>query len=309
MSDQTDFPDPTEIRHLIGAAGSFSLHNISGDISLRGVDGDEVVVRARSERGRGDWLPLVVRRGDGSLSIEIEQRGPLLFGLGWRHVPGIEFEVTLPRGARVEINAVSSDIAANGLVGEQEYRTVSGDVSLEREGGRVALTTVSGDVRLLAHELVEPRVSTTSGDVEIVAPQIRALSLSTVSGDVELRGAFDAGAYHTVATVSGDVEIMAESGLTVEVKRGIDLSGNGGRQRVVGDGAARLRFRSLSGDLKLSGERPQPAGRAMAPAPPEVPQAPRPTQPSSLEILQALERGEIDVEEAARRLEGAGSHG
>jgi hypothetical protein len=173
----------------------------------------------------------------------------------------------------------------------------------------VALTTVSGDARLSAKESIEPRVSTTSGDVEIVASQIRALALRTVSGDAELRAAFDAGAYHNVETVSGDLSINAQAGLTVEVKRGIDLSGNGGRQRVVGDGAARLRFRSLSGDLELSGERPQPTGRPMPPAPPEAPQAPRPTQPNSLEILQALERGEIDVEEAARRREGAGSQG
>jgi hypothetical protein len=309
MSDQPDYPDPTEIRHVIGAAGSFSLHNISGDITLRGVDGDEVVVRARSERGRGDWLPLVVRRGEGSLSIEIEQRGPLLFGLGWRHVPGIEFDVTLPRGARVDVNAVSSDVDARGLTGEQEFRTVSGDLDLNAEGGRVTITTVSGDARLVAAEPIEPRVSTTSGDVEILAPLIRALTVRTVSGDAELRAAFDAGAYHNVETVSGDVSINAQAGLTVEVKRGIDLSGNGGRQRVVGDGAARLRFRSLSGDLELTGERPQASGRPMPPAPPEAPRPPRPTQPNSLEILQALERGEIDVEEAARRLEGAGSHG
>jgi hypothetical protein len=309
MSDQPDFPDPTEIRHVIGAAGSFSLHNISGDISLRGVDGDEVVVRARSERGRADWLPLVVRRGEGSLSIEIEQRGPLLFGLGWRHVPGIEFDVTLPRNARLEINAVSSDIDARGLTGEQEFRTVSGDLSLDGEGGRVAITTVSGDARLIAAEPIEPRVSTTSGDVEILAPLIRALTLRTVSGDAELRAAFDAGAYHNVETVSGDLSINAQAGLTVEVKRGIDLSGNGGRQRVVGDGAARLRFRSLSGDLALSGDRPQPTGRPSSPVPPDAPKVERPAQPNSLEILQALERGEIDVEEAARRLEGAGSHG
>ena len=299
MSDQPDFPDPTEIRHVIGAAGSFSLHNISGDISLRGVEGDEVVVRARSERGRGDWLPLVVRRSEGSLSIEIEQRGPLLFGLGWRHVPGIEFDVTLPRRARVEINAVSSDVDARGLTGEQDFRTVSGDLSLDGEGGRVAITTVSGDARLVAAEPIEPRVSTTSGDVEIIAPMIRALTLRTVSGDADLRGAFDAGAYHNVESVSGDLSINAQAGLTVEVKRGIDLSGNGGRQRVVGDGAARLRFRSLSGDLELSGEHPQPTARPM----------PQPQQPNSLEILQALERGEIDVDEAARRLEGAGSRG
>ncbi len=309
MSDQHDFSDPTEIRHVIGAAGSFSLNNISGDIRLRGIDGDEVVVRARSDRGRGDWLPLVVRRGEGSLSIEIEQRGPLPFGLGWRSVPGIEFDVTLPRGARVEINAVSSDVDARGLAGDQEFRTVSGDMSLDVEGGRVAMTTVSGDLRLVASKSVEPRVSTTSGDVEIVAPEIRALKVRTVSGDAELRGAFDAGDYHNVETVSGDVSISAQAGLTVDVKRGIDLSGNGGRQRVVGDGAARLRFHSLSGDLELSGELAQTTGRPTPPAPPAAPRPPQPPQPNSLEILQALERGEIDVEEAARRLEGAGSRG
>ena len=307
MSDFREFPDPTEIRHTIGAGGKFSLHNVSGDIRVRGADTEEAVVIARSSHGRADSLPLAVRRGEGSLEIELSPKDPSFFGFGRRGVGSIEFDVTLPRGARVDINAVSSDIEARGLVGDQEFRTVSGDMSLEQVAGRIDLTTVSGDISLQAEGSIEPRLATTSGDIELTAPQVRGLQLRTVSGDAEVRAAFDPGSTHTVETVSGDASISAGSGLTVDVKRGIDLSGNGARQRVVGDGSARLRFRSLSGDIHLEGGPVrQPNGPVAQPSAP----APRQTQGlNSLDILRALERGEIDVEEAARRLEGAGSRG
>jgi hypothetical protein len=213
------------------------------------------------------------------------------------------------------------------MVGEQSYKTVSGDLSLFDAGGRVSLTTVSGDVRLDAEQPIEPQLSTTSGDFQIAARSIRALRLRTVSGDADLRGAFETGADHTVETVSGDVTIEARSGLTVDLKRGLDLSGQGAKQRIVGDGAARLRFRSLSGDLSLSGPQGEKARKASqgtissapataptAPTPPAPPASPAPPAPpampeaGSLEILRALERGEIDVEEAQRRLEGVESN-
>jgi hypothetical protein len=314
MADDEQYTDPAEIRHRIGADGAFSLANVSGDIRLRGAETDEVVVAARSERGRNERLPLVVHRAEGSLSIEIDQRGPLPFGLGWRGVSAVEFDVTLPRGARVDINSVSSDLDVVGLVGEQNYKSVSGDVTVSRAGGRVSLTTVSGDAELRADEPMEADVSSTSGDLNVSGPALRGTRLRTVSGDVEVRGAFDIGALHNIETVSGDVEIESTTGLTVEVRKGIDLGG-GPKQRVVGDGAARLRFRSLSGDLNVAGssavrgvkDMPVAAPRPdtpMAPTPPAPPAA-----PEALEILRALERGEIDVAEASRRLEGADSRG
>lgn len=308
MSQHEQFPDPAEIRHSIGTHGSFSLATVSGDIRLRGSDGNEAVVIARSGRGRQDLLPLSVRRGEGMLHIELDQRGAPLFGWMGRGRDDVEFDVTLPRGARVDINAVSGDLDIQGLLGEQGYRTVSGDVTIVRGGGRVSVTTVSGDVELFADETLEPHVSTTSGDCEIAAPLVRALHVRTVSGDAEVRGSFDTGAMHAIESVSGDVDIEAMSGLTVEVRKGIDLSG-GSKQRVVGDGAARLRFRSLSGDLHLAGSGEGRKARESRTAADVPLTPPAPAGPSSLEILQALERGEIDVEEAQRRLEGAGSHG
>jgi hypothetical protein len=321
MNDHEQYPDPAEIRHQIGAAGALNLANVSGDIRIRGVDGDEAIVRARSGHGRHDWLPIKVRKSEGMLSIELDQKGPTFMGfLGGRARDDVEFDITLPRAARVDVNTVSSDVDVTGLAGEQSYRTVSGDLNVQRAGGRISLTTVSGDVELRADEPLEADVSSTSGDLEVSGPSMRAMRLRTVSGDIEVRGAFDTGALHNIETVSGDVDIEATSGLTVEVRKGIDLGG-GPKQRVVGDGAARLRFRSLSGDLHVAGagrekgvkDMPFDAyGAGIPAAPPLAPVPPMPPVPSaaeSLEVLRALERGEIDVAEAARRLEGAGSRG
>jgi hypothetical protein len=317
MDSNELFGSPAEIRHRIGAAGSFSLNNISGDVRIRGTDGDEVVVRARWDHGGGDRpLPLVVRRTDSSLSIDTEERGGW-FG-SWNR-GSIEFDVTVPSGARVEIQAVSADIESHKLIGDQSYRTVSGDVVIDGSGGHIAAVSVSGDIDITAVEMAEVNATTTSGDIEAHAKAFDPLRLKTVSGDMEVRGGFTAGPQHTVESVSGDLSIEAFSGLTVDTKRGLDFTSKKNQAPIVtGDGAARLRFRSLSGDVRLSGgasratnlgpNPPRPPAAPEAPFEARPPASPEMTQEDSLEILRALERGEIDVEEASRRLGGAGTN-
>ena len=319
MTDE-QYRDPAEIRHRIGATGAFNLANVSGDIRIRGTDGDEAIVMARG-RGRQEWLPINVRRAEGILSIELDQKGPNVLNWFGRNNMEVEFDVVLPRGARVDVNSVSSDIDVTGLLGQQGYRTVSGDINLNRTGGRVTVTTVSGDAEVRADEPMEAELNSTSGDLAVSGPSLRTSRLRTVSGDIEIRARVETGAMHNIETVSGDVEIESAGGLTVDVRKGIDLGG-GPKQRVVGDGSARLRFRSLSGDLHVMGAggergvKDQPYGSAepmSPPAPPAPPAQPAPpaatSGPSSIDILRALERGEIDIEEAQRRLEGANSRG
>lgn len=227
---------------------------------------------------------------------------------GWfsfRNRGGIDFDVSVPSGARIEVQAVSSDIKADGLTGDQSYKTVSGDLSIDGAGGRVSATTVSGDVRLGGVQPIEVNVNTTSGDSEVTAPMFQPVRLRSVSGDMSVRGGFAPGPQHTVETVSGDLLIEATSGLTVDSKRGLDFSKKDGRPMVSGDGSASLRFRSLSGDVHLSAAAASTAATtAFVDAPP-----PPMSREDSLEILRALERGEIDIEEASRRLEGSGNRG
>ena len=75
----------------------------------------------------------------------------------------------------------------------------------------------------------------------------------------------------------------------------------------------------MSGDLSINRPRrldrlvPQPPAAPAPPAPPTpaagaAPSTQPPTAEEQLAILQALERGEIDVEEASRRLAGGRGH-
>jgi hypothetical protein len=303
-----------EIQHAIGAQGTLVLHDVAGSIRLRGTDTDEVHVVAQPSSG--DRMPqLVVRKSEGALHIEPEERVLNLLGASFSRKAAIDFEVELPRAARVEINTVSADVDAAGLTGDQRYRTVSGDLELERTGGRISLTTVSGDVKLIASDALELEATTTSGDLELDAGILQLVRIRSVSGDARLKGAFRAGPEHGMETVSGDLRLEPRAGLTVETSRALEVSR--GRRIVVGDGAALFRFRSMSGDVRVAGgsethEQPAPARTPPArtptapAAPPEPPAVPERTD--SLEILRALEAGEIDVEEATRRLEEVAPH-
>jgi hypothetical protein len=117
--------------------------------------------------------------------------------------------------------------------------------------------------------------------------------------------------------VSGDFRLGVLGGVSLEVRAlssdvrvSLPHRSEGSRDRrryVIGGGEAQLLFSSMSGDVVAG-----PARRMAAapPAPPAPPQPPSPLTPpaapmapdAQLAILQALERGEIDVDEAARRL-------
>jgi hypothetical protein len=128
-----------------------------------------------------------------------------------------------------------------------------------------------------------------------------------VSGDVSVDGELGDSAPHAVDTVSGDFRLATASGMTVAV-RGMSsdihsaiahrLEGGADRRRlIVGDGAASVAFNSMSGDLAVTRSRQQPH-------PPAAVSEPAATSGSvdRIAVLGALERGEIDVDEAMRQL-------
>jgi hypothetical protein len=70
----------------------------------------------------------------------------------------------------------------------------------------------------------------------------------------------------------------------------------------VGDGAAAVAFSSMSGDLAVTRSRQQPAATEPAATAPATSRPATPAPDDRNEILRALERGDIDVDEAMRRL-------
>jgi Putative adhesin len=324
-----------EIAHDIGARGRFVLRVTSPDVELRATDGTAATVRIKIELRAGseeeadeifERMRFHVRQADGILEVTEPRRddsgiGSIvrLLGIGSARVDDASVDAVLPAGTEIAFEGVSTDLTASGFDGSQQYRTVSGDRVLDRVAGDVRVRDVSGDVSIRAEEPLRLEMNTVSGDISAVAPRFESLRLVTVSGDVELEGEFAAAGQHRVETVSGDLSLGVVDGLTLEV-RGLSSDtrvsvphrSEGSRDRrryVIGGGEGRLQFSSMSGDASV-----HPGRRSSAPIPPVPPKPPAAPNPpgapspvgadEQLEILRALEAGEIGVDEAAARLAG-----
>jgi plasmid stability protein len=315
------FARTQEIEHEIGPSGRFSLRITSADVELRAVDGPVARVRATydlradSEAEADDLfdrLGLRVQAHGHSLELD-EPRQVATAGLAAiaRLFGGassdLHIAAEVPRGAEIRYNGVNAELTASGFRGAQHYRTVSGDAVLTEVGGTIRVQSVSGDVSLRGAEPIELEAGSVSGDVAVMAPRLDLFRANTVSGDVELEGQLAGSRDHRVETVSGDLTIGLVGDVALEVRglsTDVDISLNhrseGSRDRrryVIGEGGPSLSFRSMSGDVSV-----HPARRVVAPAPTR--QAPAVDADAQLEILRAVERGEIDVDEAARRLAG-----
>jgi len=327
-----------EIEHEIGNGGRLAVRVTSPDVEMRAVDGGTARVRATFEiRAASDAdadeifnrIRLQVTEDPGSLEVTERRDGPGGLGSLMRLLGGsgrvdASVAVDAPRGCDLSYDGVSADVTATGFRGSQQYRTVSGDLVLENVGGDLRVRGVSSDITLRASApLPSLEINTVSGDVSAIAPAVGQLRVVTVSGDVELETSLADGPAHRVETVSGDFSLgLSGGGLTVEV-RGLSTDvdvrlphrAEGSRERrryVIGDGGPDLLFSSMSGDIEVRtphrGALPTPPTPPMPPTSPKPPTLPGRTSPvgpdQQLDVLRALERGQIDVDEAARRLAG-----
>jgi hypothetical protein len=267
-TEQAVLPTPQGPRfHDIGRAGVVVVNVEADDVRIRGVDGTEARVVAPAD---GAGIETTAQPGHFTVRTGAAARGAFLgIRIGGRgigiHVSGtIELEV--PRDARVEVSTAAGDISVRDVTGGATVRAASGDVSIKRGAGRIAISVASGDVVVTGAEPVTLDVHSISGDVRVRAPRFDRVAIETVSGDAELVGTFGTAGGHTVSTVSGDVELAVQGGLTLEVKTVSgdvdcdhpDRRSGDGRKRplVIGDGAARLAVRTMSGDVDVRAGKP-----------------------------------------------------
>jgi Putative adhesin len=330
----------TVLEHRIGPNGRFALRLPAGEVSVTAVDGD--VARVRDLTGRGlaerfdistgdDYLELVVRH---KLNVNLSI-GSFGFGSG-----AAELAIELPRNARVALEGASTDISVTGIRGPGRYRTASGDLILQDVGGNLDVEAVSGDLRVDAVAAIEVVGRTISGDAVFRAPRLTKFEFNTTSGDIRIDAELAGSGPWSVKSISGDVTLVARGPIQIEAQTVTgDLASDLQHKTVTGPGrrlmtvggpgkpGVTFSFKSVSGDFLVmeprDAGRPMPAGAAdaaaaanaaAAPAPAMpafAPETPRPAPPSEptpesenarLEILRALERGEIDVETATERL-------
>jgi hypothetical protein len=318
----------TALEHKIGPRGRFVLRFASGEVAVRGVEGDTARVRSLDDRSLADVF--TIETGDDHLELrQIEKFGLGIFGRGH----SAELDVEVPHGANVSIDTASADIEARDLSGTKKFRTASGEVSLNRLAGPVDVETVSGEIDLDGQAPLDLSARTVSGDVEVRVPALRKLDLGTTSGDIKVDAELSGQGPFAIRTISGDAVVVGRSGFRVEAESvtgdlSSDLPGKresmpGRKVLIIGRPGPTLAFRSVSGDFHVSQPRDaapkQVEGATMTsadqplperPVPPEPPAPMAPPSPADaldadaarMEILRELERGDISVAEATDKL-------
>ena len=303
------------LEHRIGADGLLVLRLRSGNVALRGVDGETARLHDRNGHDLADMF--TIEAADGSLSL-VAGRGLEIVvgsrsfrrGAGGGHAPDLEVEV--PRRASLVLQTASGEVRADGLAGDQRYQTASGDLDLRDVSGRISVDAASSDTVIHSIGDAEVRLRTMSGDIEIHADTLSALEVATTSGDIRVAGRLRGPGPFSVETVSGDAIVEPSGAVRVEMTSLTgDLTADAGEARMsergthtvtIGRDGPTLRLRSTSGDLHVgrSASREEPAS---APEPTSNGAIAAAYDDARLRILRSLERGEIDVAEAGRRLE------
>lgn len=224
----------------LGRRGSDAIDNVEVIVSETG-DGHVITV---DEKDRIRWGPLRITWG-----------------------ADVEVRVTCPPGADLDLSGGSTDLRADGVLGEVSARSASGDITLETVAKKLQAKTASGDISIRSIEAGGSAV-TVSGDLDIGRVE-STLSARSVSGDARIRAVR---APLTLSTTSGDVELESvEAGdVRVQSVSGDVRIGVARGTRVFID--ATSVSGSLTSELGLADDDPAPEASEAAPEPhPVVP--------------------------------------
>jgi DUF4097 and DUF4098 domain-containing protein YvlB len=225
---------------------TISISNVSGEISVTGVNGSTVTVTAIREGRDKDLVQIEDRSSHGHLSLGVKYPEG-----GGNFQASVRFIVQVPMAAyRYDaLSTASGDIKMESVAGEINARTASGDITISKVGGNVHVNTASGDISVSEAEGTVS-ANTASGDVEVELTRVDEngeFKIASVSGDVAVKAPMGLGAQVDMATVSGGIETTFP--IAIEEQEGPGQKASG----IVGSGTARLKLSTVSGNISLTG--------------------------------------------------------
>lgn len=191
------------------ANGVLRLKNFSGDIHITGTSGRDVVLKATRRAGREqlDHIKLDISTSGSTVTIDANKKDA-----AWereRHnnnVVETTFELMVPAGADLDIDAFSSDLTVEGIDGDQQLKTFSGEIRVRDPKGAIDAETFSANISVIVPPNAKGDVSFSSfsGDLNTTMP-IASTSWRKRSVDGTLPGG--GGRRMRFKTFSGDLDL------------------------------------------------------------------------------------------------------
>jgi DUF4097 and DUF4098 domain-containing protein YvlB len=271
--------DPFEQTLVVDPDVRVDVEIVSGKISLRGIDENQLRVRASG-----------ALRVDGS-PRRVSLRAPSAGWTPWANSADVEVEIELPRRSRISARAINGAIEAKDVAGELDLhaangkievegapretyletmnapirfegdrspvvaKTLNGAIELEGVSGEVEAHTVSGAIRVEGDDLERAELRSMAGAIELATSLAKGARVSarSFSGPVKLRLPEGTSARFDVQSFSGGIQSDFSSRLAGDESGGFGTPGPGGRPLsfVVGEGDARISIESFSGGVKI----------------------------------------------------------
>lgn len=231
--------------YRLGAGGSINIRNVSGDVNIKGYDGDAVIVNGFKEGRDRDKVEIEDNSGGNNVSIGVR------YARDCNCDASVRFEVQVPRNTRYDFNKISTasgNISMTALSGDMVVHTASGDVTISDVSGKIDAATASGEMKV---QNVRGTVTarSASGNVDVQIARLEGtgnMEFASASGDVRVSAPADLDGNVEMASATGDVR--TDFPLQVEKREYGPGERASGR---LGSGARNLRISSASGNVSL----------------------------------------------------------
>lgn len=312
-----------------GPQAEVSIENVHGEINVEAWDEPRVQVVAWWQ-GEGVRVAMWGEGNRVEAHTEIERRDEGTWGwFGREKPPIVNYVVRAPRDTHARLRNVSGPVRVGGLRGQVEVSSVNGAVELRDVEGEVYAQATNGAV-FGSNLTGVVHGQTTNGSITLEGGELASVQAETVNGTIAV-GPLSAGGQVEARTVNGTLnlrladDVQADvdaSGLALGVSitgpQTVQAKGRASWRGTVGQGqpGARVAYHTVNGRLQVTGadgaagregeapaqapllavEAPLPTAEApaMAGAPAAAPAAPQ----SVKDILNAIERGEMTVDQA-----------
>jgi hypothetical protein len=213
--------------------GMLDLQNVAGDVRVTSGRGNEIRIDATKRvRTRDDNL---TRRLLSELRIDVSHVGNRVEvrtmyprTQGRNTSLSVDYVITVPVNAVVNVKAISGDVSVAEVKGEVRAETVSGSVDITATPNLASAKTISGDVRArgittgatltlgtvsgsVIASALEARVieaGTVSGNVHLTNVRADRVQAKSMSGDIEFESRLSKGGRYEFNAHSGNVRVM-----------------------------------------------------------------------------------------------------
>jgi len=307
------------------AALVVAISNISGTVVAEAWDQPTVQVRAlKRARSQRSFDRTHVEISQDGAEIRARTRideeaiiaGVMDFLRGDRAGATVEYTVRMPAAGALRAKNVNGTIAVSGLANRSVVNAVNGGVSLINLSGQTAAGTVNGSLK--AEGLSgAAELSTVNGSLDLTGSALGQLEARTVSGSIRAALSIAPDGRYEFSTTNGNCELKLPAGsrctLTMEsvnggVECGLPHTTISSEMRpafsswegAVNGGGAPVRVRTVNGRLRVFED--AAADTPAATTAQKDAEPPKPAARGTMDILRAVERGELSVDDAMKAM-------